>query len=69
MKKIPIKRGQLWEDIRTGRRGYIAVYNGKRGWVIVWERGGGTASRHLKEQVIWKFYRLVEPDNHNPLAA
>jgi hypothetical protein len=65
MKKTPIRKGQIYEDTRTGRRGEIYAYNGQRGWTIVWARGGGTASRHLREQVIWKFYRLVEPEERN----
>jgi hypothetical protein len=48
MKKTPIKKGQLYEDIRIGRRGYMSDYNDKRGWSIMWARGGGTASRHLE---------------------
>jgi hypothetical protein len=62
MKKISIKRGQIWEDVRTGRRGVIAEYNGQKGWTIIWARGGNTASRHLHERTIWKFYRLVPPE-------
>lgn len=58
MKKTPIRKGQIWEDVRTERRGYIAAFNGKHGWVIVWERGGGMVSRHLKDGMLWKFYRL-----------
>lgn len=63
VKKIRIARGQLWEDIRTGRRGYIAGYQAGRGWVIVWLRGGQAASRHLTERALWKFHRPVEATN------
>jgi hypothetical protein len=60
MKEVAIRKGQVWEDNRTGRRGVIAGKKGGGGWTIVWGRGGPTASRHLSEQVLWKLHHLVE---------
>jgi hypothetical protein len=62
MKKVPIRKGQIWQDKRTGRRVAIFGLNGQHGWNNVWEGQGHSSSRHLKENVPWKFYRLVEDE-------
>jgi hypothetical protein len=67
MKKVAIRKAQVWEDIRTGRRGTIFDLNGNHGWSIVWHGRSHSASRHRKENVLWKFCRFVDeqPSNVN----
>lgn len=60
MQRQKIKKGQIWEDRRTGRRGVIVGYHGNSGWIINFLRGGMSASRHLWDDTLWKYYWLVE---------